>query len=48
MTPEGVAEAEATKWVTAMSGLFSTLGKAWLQNLDDDLAEAESQASTTI
>jgi hypothetical protein len=48
MTPEGVAEAEATKWVTAMSGLFSTLGKAWLQSLDDDLAEAEGQASTTV
>jgi len=48
MTPEGVAEAEATQWVTAMSGLFSTLGSAWLQSLDDDLAEAEGHASTTI
>lgn len=48
MTPEGVAEAEATKWVTAMSGLFSALGSAWLQSLDDDLAEAESQAAMTI
>lgn len=48
MTPEGVAESEATKWITAISGLFSALGSAWLQSLDVDLAEAESQAATTI
>lgn len=48
MTPEGVAEAEATRWVTAVSGLFSTLGSAWLQSLDGDLAEAEGRASKTI
>jgi AbiV family abortive infection protein len=42
MTPEGVDEGEARKWVSAMVRWFGLLGAVWRQALDDALTRAQA------